>query len=508
MGPGGLVFEVSKLDRLLWIVCLLSAFALLRVAPSAVHPVSRSERSPEVLDKFLDRNDNEESAHQATGQDGADVRNTDVRVSTAKGTVPNVGAAREPTNGGRKTEQHNHFQKHTHHEHHPVAESKDEEGGSAPAAPGSINHGRGGMNGARGSGNGSMPTRTAKGKGQIAQGGQGDGEGPDQPDEQWYSIRRLLIDWSWPQCLGFEPKEHLYYQIGHALFLVAFLAPNMQCGFLVLRCAAIAGCILMLLWGWFVNCSLDAVVWFGGFLVVNTIYAVILLCKIRPVKFDREIESVYVALFKPLRVSRHQFKKVLNCMKIVRSLKFQEIYVQEKITKVDSLSLVLSGKLVISQNHKAHHIVFPHQFLDSPEWFGVSTDDYFQVSIMAMEDSRVLIWHRDKLKLSMIAEPFLETVFDHILGRDVVKKLMQVTQVGEIMAQSNGCVPSSFDDAEDKPMLAKGKGTDNGGHGLTALINRQLQALPRISKYYYCVATDHNAWRLGRIDENDHETAV
>lgn len=46
-----------------------------------------------------------------------------------------------------------------------------------------------------------------------------------------------------------------------------------------------------------------------------------------------------------------------------------------------------------------------------------------------MEESRVLIWHRDKLKLSIMAEPFLQTVFDHILGRDVVKKLMQVTQV-------------------------------------------------------------------------------
>lgn len=54
---------------------------------------------------------------------------------------------------------------------------------------------------------------------------------------------------------------------------------------------------------------------------------------------------------------------------------------------------------------------------------------YLQVSIMAMEESRVLIWHRDKLKLSIMAEPFLQTVFDHILGRDVVKKLMQVTQV-------------------------------------------------------------------------------
>lgn len=50
---------------------------------------------------------------------------------------------------------------------------------------------------------------------------------------------------------------------------------------------------------------------------------------------------------------------------------------------------------------------------------------------MAMEESRVLIWHRDKLKLSIMAEPFLQTVFDHILGRDVVKKLMQVTQVSD-----------------------------------------------------------------------------
>ena len=86
-------------------------------------------------------------------------------------------------------------------------------------------------------------------------------------------------------------------------------------------------------------------------------------------------------------------------------------------------------RLVVSQSQKALHIVFPHQFLDSPEWFGVSTDDYFQVSITSIEESRLLIWHRDKLKLSIIGDEFLQVVFDHILGRDVVKKLMQVTQV-------------------------------------------------------------------------------
>lgn len=51
------------------------------------------------------------------------------------------------------------------------------------------------------------------------------------------------------------------------------------------------------------------------------------------------------------------------------------------------------------------------------------------MSITAMEESRVLIWHRDKLKLSIITDQFLQAVFDHILGRDVVKKLMQVSAI-------------------------------------------------------------------------------
>lgn len=141
------------------------------------------------------------------------------------------------------------------------------------------------------------------------------------------------------------------------------------------------------------------------------------------------------------------------------------------VTNKTTLNL-FNFRLVVSQNQRALHIVFQHQFLDSPEWFGVSTDDYFQVyrifillnglchkysndnarksrnqfnsthgvyffcllqvSIMAMEESRVLIWHRDKLRLSIIGEPYLQTVFDHVLGKDVVKKLMQVTQVSGI----------------------------------------------------------------------------
>ncbi|XP_054731316.1 blood vessel epicardial substance isoform X2 [Anastrepha obliqua] len=290
-------------------------------------------------------------------------------------------------------------------------------------------------------------------------------------------------DWSIEQCMIWQRPHHLYFQLGNAFFLLAFLAPHGPFGALWLRALILIGCTLMAMYGYLVECKPDVVLWSGLFFVVNFIYLIIVLCRLRPVRFDKEIEGVYASLFKPLRVTRHQFKKILNCMKLIRPLKYQEVYAQEKVTKVDSLSLVLSGKLVVSQNQRALHIVFPHQFLDSPEWFGVSTDDYFQVSIMAMEESRVLIWHRDKLKLSIMAEPFLQSVFDHILGRDVVKKLMQVTQVSESIA-SNGFLPSgNYDDAEDKPMLIMKKTVE--GHGLTALINRQLQEhVPLLGRTY------------------------
>ncbi|XP_034253557.1 blood vessel epicardial substance isoform X2 [Thrips palmi] len=275
-----------------------------------------------------------------------------------------------------------------------------------------------------------------------------------------------------PACSQWGSVNHMYFQLANTFFFLSYLAPSGLYGMVYLRSTHLIGCALFALWGWSVICSFDAFLWNVNFVVINFIHICILLYRLRPVKFTKEVEEVYVALFQPLKVSRHQFKKVLSCMKMIRQLKYQEVYAQEKVTKVDSLSLVLSGKLVVSQNFRALHIVFPHQFLDSPEWFGVSTDEYFQVSVTAMEDSRILLWHRDKLKLTIITDSFLQAVFDHILGRDVVKKLMQVNET--MAASVNGHLPNSLEEAgEEKPMLIVKKSGD--GPGITALINRQLQ---------------------------------
>ncbi|KAK6640786.1 hypothetical protein RUM44_012483 [Polyplax serrata] len=61
-------------------------------------------------------------------------------------------------------------------------------------------------------------------------------------------------------------------------------------------------------------------------------------------------------------------------------------------------------------------------------------------------------------------------------------------------ATNNGHLPN-MEEGEDKPMLLIKKSGDSPG--ITALINRQFQA-----------ASDPNAWRLGRIEETDHETPV
>ena len=85
----------------------------------------------------------------------------------------------------------------------------------------------------------------------------------------------------------------------------------------------------------------------------------------------------------------------------------------------------------MSQGGKALHLVNQNQFLDSPEWFGVTTDEFFQVSITALETSTIISWHRDMVKFCLMEEPRLEAIFDHVVGSDVVRKLMQVNNLAE-----------------------------------------------------------------------------
>lgn len=132
-------------------------------------------------------------------------------------------------------------------------------------------------------------------------------------------------------------------------------------------------------------------------------------------------------LFQPLNVSRYSFNQLYKSIREIQVLKAHDIYCVEGKTPVDKLSLLLSGRLAILKNGRAIHLIDGHQFIDSPEWFGVGTSDAYQVTIVALEECRLIVWHRDKLKLIISDDIYLKTLMDSVLGRDLVKKLLFVT---------------------------------------------------------------------------------
>lgn len=165
--------------------------------------------------------------------------------------------------------------------------------------------------------------------------------------------------------------------------------------------------------------------WTSSFAFGCIVKMTILLWRWIPFRFDHDVEKVYNDLCAPFRLERADFARILCCMREIKVLKHGQDYVTEKMTPVDSLSLVLSGRLLVRQSGKLLHVVPRLHFVDSPEWFGVAADDLFQISATALEETKVLVWHRDKLKLTLMENPYLHTVFEHIVARDVVKKLTQ-----------------------------------------------------------------------------------
>lgn len=95
----------------------------------------------------------------------------------------------------------------------------------------------------------------------------------------------LCKDWT-------QSPNSLYYHITYGLFLVGFLAPANFVGWIWLRVAVVIGSLIMFYWGWFHECDQDTVIWSTLFFIVNFIHLTLALIKLRPVKFDKEIEAV------------------------------------------------------------------------------------------------------------------------------------------------------------------------------------------------------------------------
>lgn len=106
------------------------------------------------------------------------------------------------------------------------------------------------------------------------------------------TIRSAPGDWSIEQCLIWQRPHHMYFQLGNAFLLLAFLAPHRPFGILWLRSMLVVAAVLLAMYGYLIDCAQDVVLWSSLFLGINSIYLIIALCGLRPVRFEREIDAV------------------------------------------------------------------------------------------------------------------------------------------------------------------------------------------------------------------------
>lgn len=94
-------------------------------------------------------------------------------------------------------------------------------------------------------------------------------------------------------CRATYSFYHIYFHIGCGFFLLAFLATSYRYGnALYMRLMFTIACVLFLMYFYTVQCRPDALIWTLAFIVINLIHMILLISKLRPVKFEKEIEEV------------------------------------------------------------------------------------------------------------------------------------------------------------------------------------------------------------------------
>lgn len=110
-------------------------------------------------------------------------------------------------------------------------------------------------------------------------------------------------DWSqtWPYfdtgCAEWLPINHIYFQLANTCLFLSYLAPAGLWGLIYLRVVLAVASFFFALWGWVILCAFDTFLWNAIFTLINLVHGVYLLCSLRPVRFDKQVEEVNTRQF-------------------------------------------------------------------------------------------------------------------------------------------------------------------------------------------------------------------
>ncbi|KAM4887928.1 popeye domain-containing protein 2 isoform 2-T3 [Thomomys bottae] len=239
------------------------------------------------------------------------------------------------------------------------------------------------------------------------------------------SVGQLLFQG--PTCFGWKQVlEGAVYHLANCILLFGFMAGSGVYGCFYLFGFLGTGYLCYMLWGWFDACGLDVVCWSCLLTVACLLQLAHQVYRLRMNVLPEEFDLLYKTLCLPLRVPLCSYKEIVRCcQEQVLSLAMEQNYAVEGETPINRLSLLLSGRVRVSQDGQFLHYIFPYQFMDSPEWESLhpSEEGTFQVTLTAETECSYISWPRKSLHLLLSRERYLSRLFSALLGYDISEKL-------------------------------------------------------------------------------------
>lgn len=239
------------------------------------------------------------------------------------------------------------------------------------------------------------------------------------------SVGQLL--WQAPVCAGWKQDlEGALYHLANCFLLLGFMGGSGVYGCFYLFGFLGTGYLCCVLWGWFHACGLDVVLWSFLLTTACVLQLAHLVYRLHEDTLPEEFELLYKTLCLPLQVPLQTYKEIVHCCEgQVLTLAAEQTYAVEGETPINRLSLLLAGRVRVSQDGQFLHYIFPYQFMDSPEWESLqpSEEGVFQVTLTAETACSYISWPRKSLHLLLARERYISRLFSALLGYDISEKL-------------------------------------------------------------------------------------
>ncbi|KAL0963589.1 hypothetical protein UPYG_G00308300 [Umbra pygmaea] len=219
--------------------------------------------------------------------------------------------------------------------------------------------------------------------------------------------------------------EGAFYHLGNTLLFLGYMGGSGAYGCLFIFAFLAPAFTCLAVWGWMTMCGVDVFTWNLLLLLASVFQICHLVYRLHQDGLaSEELAALYTTVYLPLDVPIQVFKDIMGaCENKVLALGVEETYAVEGKTPIDQLSFLLSGRIRVSLEGQFLHYIFPHQFLDSPEWESIRPNEEgnFQVTLTAETEKPVSFV--GGASVHNAKESAISPFFSVMLGSDISDKL-------------------------------------------------------------------------------------